>query len=77
MCVMTGEELREWRKVAGYKTQADAADALGTPVRTYQRWERAKEVDRVVELATQALAMKAAWPAAIEGIRVLSRLVRH
>ena len=32
--------LKELRKLAGYKTQGDMADALGVPRRRYESWER-------------------------------------
>lgn len=73
---MTGSELKQWRERMGYRHQTDAAVALGVPYRTYQRWERSKAVGRVVELATQALAMQAAWPKALESVRTFNALMR-
>lgn len=73
---MTGDELRQWRLGMGMKHQTEGAKALGVPYRTYQRWERAADVGRVVELATQALSIKRAWPEAVAGMRAVGALVR-
>lgn len=73
---MTGKELQHWRKAMGYKNQQEAADALGTPLRTYQRWESAGQVDKVVELASLALSIKATWEGMRQPINDFSRLVR-
>lgn len=73
---MTGEQLRQWRLGLGMKHQTEAADALGVPYRTYQRWEKLEDVGRLVELATQAVSMKRAWPAAGEALRVFAALAK-
>lgn len=73
---MTGKELKSWRQAMGYKHQTDAADALGVPYRTYQRWERAKELGRVVELATMALRVQAQWPGALDPLRAIGSLLK-
>lgn len=73
---MTGDQLRQWRLSMGMKHQTDAADALGVPYRTYQRWERSKDVGRVVELATQAISMKRAWPDASTALKAFATLAR-
>lgn len=73
---MTGEELRQWRLSIGMKHQTDAAEALGVPYRTYQRWEQSKDVGRVVELATQAISIKRAWRMTEAAVDVFSVLAR-
>jgi transcriptional regulator with XRE-family HTH domain len=74
---MTGKELREWRKAMKYASQKAAADALGITERTYQRYEAGEEVSRLLELATQALSMRAAWGDLHQGLVRMSRLARH
>lgn len=51
---MRGEDLRKWRERMGW-SQAEAAQHLKTPFRTYQRWEASDEVMHPVELATKHL----------------------
>lgn len=58
---MTGDELRAWRKRMGHKAQQGGADELGATLRTYQRWENAKTVPRVVQLAAEALELQRQW----------------
>ena len=73
---MTGKELRGWRNAMGYKSQARAANDLGVPLRTYQRWEAAEKVDRLVELAAHALSMRDAWDKARKPLADFSAIVR-
>ena len=73
---MSENNLRQWRNSMGYKTQAEAAAALGVPVRTYQRWERAPSVDRLVQLATQALTARAQWDKAREALSQFGKVMR-
>lgn len=74
---MNGNDLREWRKSMGYKRQADAAEALGVPARTYQRWERAERLDRILELATHALTARAQWERAREALSQFGKVMRQ
>lgn len=73
---MTGTQLGEWRRSMGL-TKTKAAALLGVGQSTYYRWEDAPDVSELVRLATLALSLKAAWPAAVEPLRVVSTLMRH
>ena len=53
---MNGFELKLWRKGMNW-TQARAAEELGVVLRTYQGWEKRKEVPKVVTLATKGLSL--------------------
>ncbi len=53
---MNGFELKLWRKSMNW-TQARAAEELGVVLRTYQGWEKLKEVPKVVTLATKGLSL--------------------
>lgn len=72
---MKGEALRAWRK-SMRMTQRQAAEQLGVSPRAYQEWE-AKGADTLVSLATEALTFRAAWPQAVEGMAVITRLVHQ
>ena len=52
----TPADLREWQAQMGYKTQQDAAAALGVSWATYKRWLTAPELPRLTALACAALA---------------------
>lgn len=73
---MNGFELKLWRKGMGW-TQARAAEELGVVLRTYQGWEKRKEVPLVVTLATKALALTHLWPQAANTLKQLSTIARH
>lgn len=53
---MTGFELRIWRRGMGWD-QERAAEKLGVSLRSYKRYEKAREIARLVELATFALSV--------------------
>lgn len=53
---MTPADLRAWQVQMGYKTQQDAAAALGVSWATYKRWLTAPELPRLTALACAALA---------------------
>lgn len=53
---MNGFELKLWRKSMNW-TQARAAEEMGVVLRTYQGWEKRKEVPKVVTLATKGLSL--------------------
>ena len=53
---MNGFELKLWRKSMNW-TQERAAEELGVVLRTYQGWEKRKEVPKVVTLATKGLSL--------------------
>ena len=50
-------ELRIWRRGMGWD-QERAAEELGVSLRSYKRYEKAREVARLIELATFALSIK-------------------
>lgn len=60
---MTPRDIRRWQKELGYKTQADAAEALGISVATFQDMRngisrntgKAIEIDKRTALACAAL----------------------
>ncbi len=52
---MSGFELRLWRRGIGWD-QERAAEELGVSLRSYKRYEKAREVARLIELATFALS---------------------
>ena len=55
---MTGEELKEARRVLGL-TQKQMAEALETPFRTYQDWEMGRpKIPGVVAVAVQCLGKR-------------------
>jgi DNA-binding XRE family transcriptional regulator len=54
---MTGFELRIWRRGMNWE-QERAAEELGVSLRSYKRYEKAREVTRLVELAIFALSIK-------------------
>ena len=53
---MTGFELRLWRRGMNWD-QERAAEELGVSLRTYKRYEKARHVGRLIELATFALSI--------------------
>ncbi|WP_255448289.1 DNA-binding transcriptional regulator [Serratia sp. SRS-8-S-2018] len=53
---VSGFELRIWRRGMGWD-QERAAEELGVSLRSYKRYEKAREVARLIELATLALSM--------------------
>ncbi|NWC63973.1 helix-turn-helix transcriptional regulator [Cedecea sp. P7760] len=53
---MSGFELRLWRRGFNWD-QERAAEELGISLRTYKRYENAKEISKLIELATFALTM--------------------
>lgn len=55
---MTGFELRLWRRGFGWD-QERAAEEFGISLRTYKRYESRKEIEKIVELATEALTARA------------------
>lgn len=48
-------QLQRLRKLAGYKTQKDAADALGVPERRYASWEREEAMINLEQAAECAV----------------------
>ncbi|TBM33545.1 helix-turn-helix domain-containing protein [Hafnia alvei] len=54
---MTGFELRLWRRGFGWD-QERAAEELDISLRTYKRYESRKEIEKIVELATEALTLR-------------------
>lgn len=54
---MTGFELRLWRRGFGWD-QERAAEELGISLRTYKRYESRKEIEKIVELATETLTLR-------------------
>lgn len=54
---MTGFELRLWRRGFGWD-QERASEELGISLRTYKRYEGRKEIEKLVELATEALTLR-------------------
>lgn len=54
---MTGFELRLWRRGFGWG-QEKAAKELDISLRTYKRYESRKEIEKIVELATEALTLR-------------------
>lgn len=54
---MTGFELRLWRRGFGWD-QERAAEELDISLRTYKRYESSKKVEKIVELATEALTYR-------------------
>ncbi|ASV45053.1 transcriptional regulator [Klebsiella phage LASTA] len=72
---MGGFELKLWRNGLGW-SQERAAEELGVSRRTYLTWEQ-KGTSRVVELATQALSIKAEWPETAKKLNRLSTLAKH
>ena len=69
---MNGFELKLWRKGMNL-TQARAAEELGVVLRTYQGWEKRKEVPKVVTLATKGLSLSQL----ANSITQLSTIARH
>lgn len=69
---MNGFELKLWRKGMNW-TQARAAEELGVVLRTYQGWEKRKEVPKVVTLATKGLSLSQL----ANSITQLSTIARH
>lgn len=55
---MTGFELRLWRRGFGW-AQERAAEELDISLRSYKRYESRKEIEKIVELATEALTARA------------------
>ena len=55
LCVMTGSQLKTWRKRLKLKAY-EAAEALGVARDTYTRLEARREVDRRTALACAAIA---------------------
>ncbi|EBB6726183.1 helix-turn-helix transcriptional regulator [Salmonella enterica] len=54
---MTGFELRLWRRGFGWD-QERASEELGISLRTYKRYESRKKIEKLVELATEALTLR-------------------
>lgn len=54
---MTGFELRLWRRGFSWD-QERASEELGISLRTYKRYEGRKEIEKLVELATEALTLR-------------------
>lgn len=54
---MTGFELRLWRRGFGW-AQERAAEELDISLRTYKRYESRKEIEKIVELATETLTLR-------------------
>ncbi len=73
---MDGFELRLWRKSMGW-SQERAAEELGVVLRTYQSYEKRKEVPKVVILATKALSLSQLWPDVANTLKQLSTIARH
>lgn len=69
---MNGFELKLWRKSMNW-TQARAAEELGVVLRTYQGWEKRKEVPKVVTLATKGLSLSQMANSIVQ----LSTIARH
>lgn len=57
MVIMTGFELRLWRKSLGWNRDR-AAEELGVWLRSYNDYENASEVKRAIELATITLSVQ-------------------
>lgn len=60
---LSGFELRIWRRGMSWD-QERAAEELGVSLRSYKRYEKAREVARLIELATFALSVKCGTPRA-------------
>lgn len=73
---MTGQQLKAWRLAQGMKHQTEAAKALGVSYRTYQRWEKQASVDRLVELACQAITMRSLWPSLTMAAQTMDKVMR-
>ncbi|WON75561.1 helix-turn-helix transcriptional regulator [Serratia sp. UGAL515B_01] len=54
---MTGFELRLWRRGLNWD-QERTAEELGISLRTYKRYEKSKEISKLVELATFGITKK-------------------
>ncbi|MCW7763468.1 helix-turn-helix domain-containing protein [Photorhabdus luminescens] len=54
---MSGFELRLWRREFGWD-QERAAEELGVSLRTYKRYEGRKQIEKLVELAAEALTRR-------------------
>lgn len=61
MVIMTGFELRLWRKSLGWSRDR-AAEELGVCLRSYKDYENASEVKRAIALATITLSVKGIMP---------------
>lgn len=51
--------MRIWQRGMGWD-QERAAEEMGVSLRSYKRYEKAREVARLIELATYALSIKSA-----------------
>ncbi|HHR6572174.1 TPA: helix-turn-helix domain-containing protein [Providencia alcalifaciens] len=54
---MTGFELKLWRRGMNWD-QERATEELGVSVRSYKRYEKAKKIAKLIELATFGLSEK-------------------
>lgn len=56
---MTPEDLRAWRAAMGFRSQAQAAEALGYSVARYKDFERGKSAngEKVIETLPRTLAL--------------------
>ena len=52
---MTKDELSDWEQRCGFRTQAEAAAALGVPLRTYQGWHLGRQQLVVVDALLRSL----------------------
>lgn len=61
MVVMTGFELRLWRKSLGWRRDR-AAEELGVCLRSYKDYENASKVKRAIALAMITLSVQGIMP---------------
>lgn len=61
MVIMTGFELRLWRKSLGWSRDR-AAEELGVCLRSYKDYENTSEVKRAIALATITLSVQGIMP---------------
>ena len=54
---MTPQDLKEWRKRLGFKSQEKAAEALGISARAFNNYETKGPVPKVVQMACAAVAL--------------------